>query len=181
MNPQEEARIIGDVQSGQSEPFAHLVRHYQGALFRIVANLVGPQKAEDMVQETFLAAFRNIHSFDPAKGLFRSWLFRIARNLAFNELKKKRPEALPEALAPVDHQTPATQMLRREIFRQLDRALEALPFRDRVIFTLAEIEELPYAEIARIEDIRLGTVKSRLARTRAKLRTLIGPYVKDNE
>lgn len=181
MTPQEEYRIIAGMQAGEIESFAHLVRHYQGALFRIAANLVGPQKAEDMVQETLLTALRNIRCFDPSKGLFRSWLFRIARNIAFNELKKKRPEPLPEDFELPDHQTPSAHLLRKEIFRQLDRALDALPFRDRMIFVLAEFEELPYAEIARIENIRLGTVKSRLARTRAKLRTLIGPYVKDHE
>ena len=181
MDIQDEAQIITRVQAGESEPFAHLVRRYQAALFRIVGNLVGRQKAEDVVQETFLAAFRNIGTFDHRRGLFRTWLYRIARNQAFNEMKKKRHDSLLKELEPIDLRTPADQVLCKEALEHLDRALASLSFQDRAIFVLAEIEGLAYGEIARIEALRLGTVKSRLARSRAKLKTLIEPYVSHHE
>ena len=68
-------------------------------------------------------------------------------------------------------------MLAKEIFQQLDQALDRLKFDERLIFVLAELEELPYGEIARIAGVPLGTVKSRLARTKAKLRHHLKQYV----
>lgn len=84
---------------------------------------------------------------------------------------------MPENVAPTDSQTPVKAFLEKEIMACLDQALDSLPFQDRFIFILAELEGLTYADIARIEKVPLGTVKSRLARTRSKLRTLLQGYV----
>jgi len=177
MDAFEEATIIGQVQAGRTEHFSYLVRRYEKGLFRMVGNLVDPAQVEDVVQETFIAAFAHICRFDPERGSFCAWLYRIARNLALNARKKKRDRPLPEDLVIVDERTPDRNAQQNEIFRRLDRALEELRFQDRVIFVLADLEGLPYAEIARIEGLRLGTVKSRLARTRARLRSLLESYV----
>ncbi len=173
----DEARIIRQVQAGGTDDFAYLVHRYKSGLFRVVGNLVRSAQVEDIVQETFIAAFTNICRFDPERGSFCTWVYRIARNLALNARKKSRDQPLPEDLIIADKRTPADYAQKNEIFRHLDQALEELRFQDRVIFVLAEFEGLSYAEIARIEGLRLGTVKSRLARTRARLRSLLESYV----
>jgi RNA polymerase sigma-70 factor (ECF subfamily) len=173
----DEAQIICRVQAGCTDDFRHLVRHYKSGLFRVVGNLVDSAQVEDIVQETFIAAFRNICRFDIGRGSFCTWLYRIARNLALNARKKKREQPLPEDMVIVDERTPADDAQKNEIFRRLDWALEELRFQDRVIFVLAELEGLSYAEIARVEGLRIGTVRSRLARTRNKLKNLLEDYV----
>jgi RNA polymerase sigma-70 factor, ECF subfamily len=173
----EEAKIIGHVQAGRTEDFTYLVHRYESGLFRVVGNLVDSAQVEDIVQETFIAAFTHICRFDPERGSFCTWIYRIARNMALNARKKKREQPLPEDFVIADERTPADDAQKNEVFRRLDQALEELRFQDRVIFVLAELEGLSYEEIARIEGVRLGTVKSRLARTRAKLRILLETYV----
>jgi RNA polymerase sigma-70 factor (ECF subfamily) len=139
----------------------------------VVGNLVGSLQAEDIVQEVFMAAYANLHRFDPCKGSLRTWLLAIARNKAFNATRKKRERTGNNLPQLKDERTPADLLLTKEIFERLDRALDQLKYREKVIFVLAEIEGLSYAEIAAIENLPLGTVKSKLARTRAKLRAMI--------
>jgi len=181
MDAKQEAHIITRVQAGDTELFVDLVRYYQAPLFRVVANMVGHGRAEDVVQEVFLAAFKEIGRYDSSKGLFRTWLFRIARNKTFNLLKKKRWESHQEPPESPDWHTPDKHLLLKEIFTKLDQALSAFKPQDRMIFVWAELEGLSYAEIARIEGLPLGTVKSRLFRTKAKLKTLIASYVNNDE
>jgi RNA polymerase sigma-70 factor (ECF subfamily) len=173
----EETRIISRVQAGRTDDFACLVNRYKNGLFRIVGSLVDSSQVEDIVQDTFINAFTHICSFDPERGSFCTWIYRIARNLALNARKKKREQPLPEDMEITDERTPADDAQKNEIFRRLDQALEELRFQDRVIFVLADLEGLTYAEIARIEGLRIGTVKSRLARTRARLKNILEAYV----
>lgn len=125
-----------------------------------------------MTQEAFLAAFANLSGYDPSRAAFSTWLFTIARNRCLNLLKKSRPIALSEPDS-IGDATPADPIARLELSQQLDRALAALPVDQRSAFVLAEIEELPYAEIARIERTSLGTVKSRVHRAKQRLQSLL--------
>ena len=84
----------------------HLVRRYQGALFRIVGNLVDRPMVEDIVQDVFLAAFAGIQGFDPRRGSFRTWIYRIACNHALNARKKKHEQLLKEDPVIIDSHTP---------------------------------------------------------------------------
>lgn len=177
MEAHRENEIIARVKAGCTSDFEHLVRWYQGLLFRIVGNLVDGSMVEDLVQDVFLAAFSQIQGFDPRRGSFRTWIYRIARNRALNAAKKKREQLSTEEPVIVDKRTPSHDLLAKEAYRRLDQALNELKFQDRVIFVLAELEGLSYAEIARIEELALGTVKSRLARIKIKLRNALQPYV----
>ena len=173
-----ESEIIARVKAGYTHEFEYLVHRYQGHLFRIVGNLVRSAIVEDLVQDVFLTAFAQIQGFDPLRGSFRAWLYRIARNRALNARKKKRELLSPEDPVIPDQRTPAHDLLVKEAFSHLDRALDELRFQDRVIFVLAELDGLSYAEIAQIEKLALGTVKSRLARIKNKLRKTLQPFVK---
>lgn len=170
MNSSREKEIIKQVQAGNAQAFEPIVHHYQSAVFRILSNLVGAAMVEDLAQDVFLSAFAKIRRFDPQKGSFRSWLYAITRNRALNARRKKREALLPEPPEAVQTRTPVDDLMVKEVFRHLDAVLKAMPFQDRSILVWAELEGLSYAEIARIEDLPLGTVKSRLARIRAKLK-----------
>lgn len=169
--------VIARIKSGETDKFEYLVRRYQGPLFRIVGNLVDHRYVEDIVQDVFLSAFTQIHRFDPSKGSFPTWLYRIARNQALNARRKKRERLMDQDPEIADTRTPMRDLLTREAFSQLDRVLADLAFKDRVIFVLAELEGLTYAQIAEVESIALGTVKSRLSRVKDKLRHVLRKYV----
>ncbi len=170
MNPSREKEIIRQVQAGNAQAFEPIVHHYQSAVFRILSNLVAEAMVEDLAQDVFLSAYAQIRRFDSKKGGFRSWLYAIARNRALNARRKKRETLLPEPPEMVQKRTPVDDLMVKEIFSHLDAVLKAMPFQDRCIFVWVELEGLSYAEIASIEDLPLGTVKSRLARIRAKLK-----------
>jgi RNA polymerase sigma-70 factor, ECF subfamily len=177
MEAQDENEIIARVLAGHAADFEHLVHRYQGPLFRIVGNLVDGSMVEDLVQDIFLTVFEKIRSFDSRRGTFRTWIYRIARNRALNARKKKREQLLEEDPVITDKRNPSKDLLVKEAFACMDRALSELKFQDRVIFVLAELEGLSYAEIAHIEKLALGTVKSRLARIKTKLRGALAAYV----
>jgi len=127
-------------------------------------------RCEEIGQDVFVAAFQKLSAFDPARSKFSTWLFTIARNMSINALKKKTPisvEHLPEIL---DSRNPSDELSDKEFFAQMDQTLKALPGKLQRAFILAEFEEMPYEEIARIEGARLGTVKSRINRARLRLR-----------
>lgn len=173
MNDCHEADIISRVRNGDKTAFEFVVLRYQAVLFRVVRNLVDDGQAEDIVQEVFLAAYVNMDRFNPDKGSLRTWLLSIARNKARNAARKKRERTGATPPEIQDECTPSDTLFARELFAQLDRALGSLSYRERMIFVLAEIEGLSYGEIAAIEKMRLGSVKSKLSRTRAKLRALL--------
>lgn len=177
MEVQCENELIARVQAGHASDFEYLVRCYQQSLFRIVGNLVDNALVEDLVQDIFLVAYERILSYDPRRGTFRAWIYRIARNHALNARKKKREKLMDKMPDIADERSPCKELLAKEIFACMDQALSELKFQDRVIFVLAELEGLSYAEIADIENLALGTVKSRLARIKIKLRGALAPYV----
>ncbi len=169
-----ELNIIRRVRDGDTNAFEFLVKRYERRLFIMVGNMIKERRQmEDLVQDVFLSAYKHLDTFRPEKGAFSTWLFRIARNKCLNETRRKRDvlvDALPDTPA---RETPDTLLMRKETRRLLENTLYELNFRDRVIFVLAELNELSYAEIAEIEKINVGTVKSRLARTKKKLLRLL--------
>lgn len=171
----EDAEVVRRVLAGQTNEYRLLVEKYQWPVFRFVHSLVGNQhEAEDLTQDTFLAAFANLASYTSSRARFSTWMFTIARNRCVNYLK--RLKSMPgESVEVIDERTAAEQISEREFLDQLDAALASLPLEQRTAFVLAEIEELPYAEIARIESVSLGTVKSRIHRAKQRLRACLAP------
>jgi RNA polymerase sigma-70 factor (ECF subfamily) len=135
------------------------------------------QDAEDVVQEAYLRALQFFRSFHGETG--RAWMLQIVRNTCYTWLEKNRPNAttsatpeLLDAVASIEAD-PAKLLEQGEDRQSLMQAIEALPLEFREIVVLRELEELSYKEIARIADIPLGTVMSRLARAREKLHELL--------
>ncbi len=166
----EELAIIQRVLNGNVESFRLLVERYAGPVVRMIRNTTGDSHTcEDLAQEVFLSAYVNLGAFDPARSRFATWLFTIARNKAVNAAKRKRPVCFADPPDRADLTGPDEAAVRNEFLMALDRQLLALPFAQRTAFVLAEFEHLSYEQIARIEGVRVGTVKSRINRARDKL------------
>ncbi len=161
----DDGEAIQRVLAGDTEAFAVLVDRYRGAVFAITRHLLpDPDAREDVSQETFLEAFRALPRYDPARAQFATWLLTIARNRALNELRRARVRA---GAAPLPRRTADEA---QSPFDRLDAALDALPADQRLAFVLAEVHGLTYEQVAAVQGIAVGTIKSRIARARSALR-----------
>ena len=177
----DDADIIARVLQGDAEGFRILVERYETMLFTFLRNLLGDRhRCEDLAQDVFLAAFQHLSRYDPAKASWGTWLLTIARNRCRNVMQRKTPLAMPDPPPPLDHDCPAEEAEQREFFRRLDAALETLPFEQKTAFVLAEIQGMSYEQIAQIEQTKLGTIKSRIARAKAKLRAALPQFAEEN-
>jgi RNA polymerase sigma factor (sigma-70 family) len=168
-------------QRGDLDAFNELVLEYESLVYNVCYRILGQQQAaEDAAQDAFVSAWRNIGSFRGET--FRPWLLRIAANLCRDELRRRgrRPSSsLDSALEagvpePPDRALPPEEVtLNSELRTQLQSALDQLPEEQRTAVVLCDVEGLDYTEIAVVMNTSLGTVKSRIARGRLKLRELL--------
>jgi RNA polymerase sigma-70 factor (ECF subfamily) len=168
----QETETIRGILAGDIEAFRDLVHRYERPVVRMIRNITEDgQYCEDIAQDVFLTAHKKLASFDPARSQFSTWLFTIARNKSLNAMKKKSPLVMAEPPEGIERRHPFDGFAEKEFFERLDEELQALPARQRRAFVMAELEKLSYQQIAQIEGVRLGTVKSRINRAKAKLRT----------
>jgi RNA polymerase sigma-70 factor (ECF subfamily) len=166
----EESDVIHRVLQGDGASFRLLVERYAGPVARMIRNVSGDDQAcEDLAQEVFLTAYEKLGTFDPRKSRFSTWLFTIARNKSVNAARRKRPIYMADPPERTGQDTPEDALAREEFCAALDRELLALPLEQRTAFVLAEFEHLPYEQIAQIEGVRIGTVKSRINRAKNRL------------
>ena len=166
----QEIQVIRQVVEGDIESFRLIVERYERPIARMIRNIINNRDScEDIAQDVFFTAYRKLASFDPARGNFSTWLFTIARNKSINALRKKRPLSMSELPQNSDTHNPSDELAEREFFDELDAGLEALPSAQKRAFVLAEFEELSYEDIAQIEGVRIGTVKSRINRAKKEL------------
>jgi RNA polymerase sigma-70 factor, ECF subfamily len=171
-------RTIQRVLGGDIDDYRLLVEKYKGPLLAIIRNMLScTADCEDIAQETFLAAYLHLRSYDCRESKFSTWLFTIARNRCLNEAKRRKPANIDSIAPSSTSGDPAESLIVGEIADALDRALNSLPFEQKCVFILAEIHELPLEEVARIEATPVGTVKSRLSRAKEKLRSMLLPTV----
>ena len=177
----DDTKIIRQILQGDVESFRLLLERYEKPVVRMIRNITGcTDSYEDIAQEVFFTAYKKLASFDPACSSFSTWLFTIARNKSINAIKKKRVPTLgelPERTKPDD---PLGNLANKELFDELDRVLHTLPGRQKRAFVLAEFERLSYQEIAEIEGIRVGTVKSRINRAKKRLRSALNNFEEDD-
>jgi RNA polymerase sigma-70 factor (ECF subfamily) len=171
--------------------FAELMRRYQSHVDRILYHLAPDwHDRADLAQEVWIRVYRNVKRLqEPEK--FRGWLSRIATNLFYDELRKRKRVSAPLSLdAPrltadgemdweiaSDKPSPADDLTTREFYDQLHEAIADLPEAFRTTIVLREIDGMSYEEIAEITGVSLGTVKSRIARARSRLQSQLQNYL----
>ncbi len=166
----QETQVIHQVLQGDVESFRLIVERYERPIVRMIRNIINNRDScEDIAQDVFFTAYRKLASFDPARSNFSTWLFTIARNKSINALRKRRPLSMSELPQNSDTHNPSDELAEREFFDKLDAGLEALTSAQKRAFVLAEFEELSYEDIAQIEGVRIGTIKSRINRAKKKL------------
>lgn len=158
--------------SADLEAFGELVRRHQDLVFGVVLRIVRNRThAEDLTQDAFLRAFRALDAFR-GDAAVRSWLYRIARNLAINEVTRHREfpsDRVPDA--PARDLSPSREVETADLRTHLHESIAELPAALRVPLVLREFEYLTYQEIADTTGLPLNTVRTRILRARRSLRS----------
>jgi RNA polymerase sigma-70 factor (ECF subfamily) len=167
----DDEETIRRVLDGQSDCFAILVEKYQKKVVGMIYQMVRDHHlSEDLAQDVFLNVYQGLRSFNPARASFSTWLYRIAQNKTLNAIQRKKPVFLPEVPEGVSPQNAFHVVDLQEFHAELDRVLDRLPIKQKIAFVWAEIEELSYQDIAEIEGVSVGTIKSRIHSARQQLR-----------
>ena len=193
-----ERDVVRRVRDGDADAYRLLVERHQARIHRLVGRLLGPDHGDvdDVVQEVFVKAYFSLNKFRE-DAAFGTWITRIAINRARDELKKQAGKVSLD-------EDPGEEAVRglRDLFSESEsrpdekdgdgdddaadavsgmvaRTVAALPERFRVVVTLKDMEGHSYQEAARILNCSVGTVKSRHARARARLRQLLAPFVSE--
>ncbi len=190
----DEEELIARSQHGDGNAFNQLVLLYQQITYSFVLRMLGnPDVAADVTQDTFIAAFRGISSFHQGSS-FRAWLLRIASNAVYDYWRRvqRRPAESLDQLTEEEEphggsllstlastgleENPEERLLNQELQELIQHGLQELPLDQRVAIILCDVEGLSYEEIAESTQSALGTVRSRIARGRARLRTYLAQH-----
>jgi RNA polymerase sigma-70 factor (ECF subfamily) len=189
-DPQAEAALLVRLRAGDKAACAECVELHAPALYRLARRLMRDEaEADDVVQETFLSAFKAIGGFEGRSGL-RTWLYRIAYNAALMRLRRVQPETVSVEAGgvngddglPVPRQLfdwcclPEADFDTQEARDQLEDAIAALPPTLRVVFVMRELEGLSTEATAEALDLSPAAVKTRLHRARLWLRERLSAY-----
>jgi RNA polymerase sigma-70 factor (ECF subfamily) len=177
-----EAALVQRCAVGDESACADLVAEHQRMVIQLAMNLLGDRdEALDLSQEVFLRVFRTIHRFR-GQSTLRTWIYRIAVNQARNRhrfwCRRHRADQVSLDQHIATHgdflsrgdSTPDRVLAQKELASRLKAALNALPFEQRTVIVLREVDGLSYEEIAYSLGVAVGTVKSRLTRARQALR-----------
>lgn len=179
----DEQALIHDAQAGNLDAFNSLILHYQDSVYSTALRIMGDEDlAADAAQEAFISAFKSISSF--RGGSFKAWLMRTVTNACYDELRrqKRRPTTplepdseegdemdSPRWLAD-SSMTPDQKAEADELEHALQHCLNNLPLEFKTVVVMADIQGMDYSEVSVAVRVPLGTIKSRLARARLRLR-----------
>lgn len=177
------------LRAGDRAEFARLVEAYYEMIYRLAIKMLNnPQDAEDILQETFIKAYRNLKNFDGRSNL-STWLYRIATNEALMFLRKRKPDSvsIDETIdtGEGEHRPvhivdwgnlPEEELMSEEAQVYLDQAVDNLPPSLRVVFVLRDIQGLSTRETGQVLDLSEVAVKTRLSRARLRLREELSTY-----
>lgn len=182
--------LVERVQAGEKQAFDLLVAKYQRRLMRLLSRIVhDPAEAEDVVQETFIKAYRALRRFR-GDSAFYTWLYRIGVNTAKNflvlqarrtptstETDAEQAESFEDGEHLRDINTPESVLASKQIVQTVNAAMDALPVDLRTAIALREIEGLSYEEISEIMACPIGTVRSRIFRAREVIAEKLKPLL----
>jgi RNA polymerase sigma-70 factor (ECF subfamily) len=187
-----EAELLAGLRAGDPLAFRRLVELNSSSIYNLALKLLGDeQEAEDVLQETFLSAFRSIDGFE-GRSKLSTWLYRIAYNASLMRLRKRKQMtafSLDQPLTAdsgIDHhesqhlidwsQVPDDQLLTNEARREMEQAIADLPETLKSAFVLRDVQGLSGAETAEVLGITVQAVKNRLHRARLRLRDRLSGY-----
>ncbi len=168
--------LLAGMAAGDRDAVVAFIRRFQRRVYGLAVAVVGdPALAEDVAQEAFVRAWRNAGTFDSRRGSVTSWLLTVTRNLAIDAIRVRRAEPIdPDTLLamhmPSHEPTPADVAVAREDASRLAAALRRLPEDQRRAIVLAGIGGRTAREVGEIEDVPLGTAKTRIRSAMLKLR-----------
>ena len=177
-----DAECVRKLQRGETDAFETLIRRHQKTIFNLVYRMLGDyDEAAEISQEAFLSAYRAIGNFR-GDANFSTWLYRIALNHATT--RRKSLNTLQQRSVPIEntepasdpHPGPAESMEKKEIRQRVQQALNRLDPDDAAVILLRDLQDVPYEEVARVLEIPIGTVKSRLHRARLALKSELASY-----
>jgi RNA polymerase sigma factor (sigma-70 family) len=186
----DEIALIQAAQSGDLDSFNHLVLNYQDLVYSQAYRMIGEDDtAADATQNAFISAFHHLGSY--RGGSFRAWLLRIVTNACYDELRrrKRRPtvplEPLDDAGEEVESprwmvdpaEQPEDRLERAELQRAIQHCLDNLPADFRTTVVLVDVQGLDYYEAAQAIGTPIGTIKSRLARARLRMRDCLQGFM----
>lgn len=177
------------LRAGDKAEFARLVETYSGVIYRLAIKMLeNAQDAEDVLQETFIKAYRHLSNFDGRSSL-STWLYRIATNEALMLIRRRKHTfiSIDEPLETAEQDQvpvqivdwcclPEEELISSEARSHLDQAVEALPHSLRVVFLLRDIEGLSTQETSEVLNLSNAAVKTRLSRARMRLREMLSEY-----
>lgn len=185
--------LVRAAQKGDDQAFRQLVERYQRRIYQLALGMTkDPDDAMDIAQETFVRVHKYLPSFKGDSSFF-TWTYRIATNLCLDaQRRKSRMERVDSdegdeaeieaAMDPPSHALagPQRQALNEELKAKIDEALSGLSPNHRAILLLREVDGLSYEELAKVLDIRKGTVMSRLFHARLKMQNKLREYLGDD-
>ncbi len=186
----DEAALIRFAQQGDLDAFNRLVLMYQDMAYNLAYRMLSdPAGAEDATQNAFLSAYRNLSSY--RGGSFRAWVLRMVTNTCYDELRRQHRHPTT-ALEPMDDQddeeiesprwladdspSPEQELESTELNDAVQDCLNGLPDDFKAVIVMVDIEGLDYQEVSTVINKPLGTVKSRVARARMRLRECLQQY-----
>lgn len=171
-----DATCVRRIQRGDTDAFEILVRRHEKAIFNLVYRMLGDyDDAAETAQEVFLSAYRAIGTFR-GDANFSTWLYRIALNHA--NTRRKSMNTRQQRLVPIENTElvsdmelgPAETLEKKELRERVQQALNELEPDDAAVILLRDLQDSPYEEVARVLNVPVGTVKSRLHRARQALK-----------
>lgn len=183
-------QLVTLTQLGDQQAFGLLVEKYQNRLYRVILRIIKNQSlVEDLVQESFIKAYRSISNFR-GDSAFYTWLYKIGLNTARNYLsdKKRHPEIdgavelddldyLNSVSELHSNESPESELSNKQIAKSVNDSIEALPSDLKLAITLREIDGLSYEQISIIMDCPIGTIRSRIFRARNIISENLKPFL----
>jgi len=182
-----DAELMLEFVAGRQEAIEPLYRRHSSSIFRLAARSLGPEAADDIVQEVFWTVCQRANTFDPRRGAFRNWVLKVAHFRIVNELRRRsrRPQIQPDpdglllltlASSALDPSEAAWRAYRVSC---LHSAMDKLSAEHRQVLRLAFFNNFTHEQVASLLHLPLGTVKSRIRSGQHKLRAALAPVIAD--
>jgi RNA polymerase sigma-70 factor, ECF subfamily len=178
MPAENDINLVERFRKGDDSAFNTLVRKYQEQVYLTLRRLLGShEEAQDLSQEVFLHAYKGLGQFRGEAG-FSTWIYRIAVNLGLNALRHRKLRQFfsldhPGLTITSKSPTPDQVLERQELMSVIETAIERLPAKQKIVFTLRYFQKLPHAEIAEILDRDVGTIKANYHQALRKLQKAV--------